>query len=82
MVTGRVRGAVLRSASNSFAGGRAPRGAIFFEVRSAATHPAATGHAAEVPLSGKPAPKASDPKKWVYDVTSGFSGYMLGMDGP
>ena len=34
-------------------------------TQSAATQPAATGHAVEVPLSGLPTPKASDPRKCV-----------------
>lgn len=54
--------AVERSWANRLAGG-VEEGASF--VRKAATQPAATGHAAEVPLSGEPAPNASEPLKCV-----------------
>src|SRR5262249_18062174 len=41
-------------------------------LRTAATTPAMTGQAAEVPLSGSPLPNASDPRKCVYAAISGL----------
>ncbi len=64
--------AVWRSTLKSWAGGNAVRGGIFEEVLNAATQPDVTGQAAEVPLSGDPGPNASEPRKCVYDVMSGF----------
>src|SRR5262249_38621319 len=73
--------AVFRRTSNSLAGGSV-WGGIFGDVLSAATQPDVTGQAADVPLSGLPGPKASEPRKCVYDVMSGFCLNMLGMEGP
>ena len=53
----------LRNSANNVAGGHVVLGGIFDDVRNAATQPAATGHAADVPLSGEPAPNASEPRK-------------------
>src|SRR6187402_2542777 len=56
-------------------------------VRKAATQPAATGQAAETPVSGTKTRLTLEPRKCVYPTRSGFCWsfgfvYMLAMDGP
>src|SRR5262249_2890866 len=61
--------AVPRNFWNSVAGGTC---CGLQRVRSAATHPAATGQAADTPVSGTQHVTAFDPRKCVYATRSGL----------